>query len=115
MTGIILSDDLLFASRVTATARAIGATLVRVRTTEELRASLAGPPPAAVFIDLHTPGFDVTQARQLVSGSRLIGYGSHVAADVLKAARDAGFDLVLPRSAFAERVESELADWLVPK
>jgi DNA-binding NarL/FixJ family response regulator len=112
MTGIILSDDLLFASRVTATAKAIGATVIRVRTPGELQTRLANSTPGAVIVDLHTPGFDVSQARQLAPGARLIGYGSHVAADVLKAARDAGFDLVLPKSAFAERVESELADWL---
>jgi len=43
---------------------------------------------------------------------RLVGYGSHVDAARLKAAREAGCDLVLPRSAFFERLPQEIGAWL---
>ena len=39
-------------------------------------------------------------------------YGSHVDTAGLKAARVAGCDLVLPRSAFAEQLPSRLPAWL---
>ena len=44
-------------------------------------------------------------------GARVVGYGSHVDAARLKAARKAGCDEVLPRSAFFEGLETRLRVW----
>jgi hypothetical protein len=43
---------------------------------------------------------------------RVIAYGSHVEAATLHAAREAGCDLVLPRSRFVEELPVSLGAWL---
>ena len=44
----------------------------------------------------------------------VIGYGSHVAAAALQAAREAGCDLVVPNSKFVELLPTDLAEWMKP-
>lgn len=116
MTGLVLSDDLLFASRLTATARAIGARMAVLGDPARIIERSRVDSPGAVFVDVHLPGLAigdfVTELRAACPTARIIGYGSHVATEVLRAAREAGCDEVLPRSALAERVEAELPRWL---
>lgn len=112
MTGLLLSDDLMFTSRIVATARAHGRDVVAVKTAESLFAKAAESPPAGVIVDLHNPTLDVATLRAGLPGVRIVAYGSHVDAERLRAARQAGCDLVLPRSAFVERLEAEIAGWL---
>jgi len=60
-----------------------------------------------VVVDLSRPGvLDVVPSLQ---GRRVIGFGSHVATDVLDAARAAGVAEVLPRSKFFGRIADLLA------
>ena len=54
-----------------------------------------------VVVDLNKVG---NPQRVGSSRGRLIGFASHVDADVLAAARAAGFDEALPRSAFFRRL-----------
>lgn len=117
MTGLLLSDDLIFTSRVTATARAHGLTVNRVRTPGELLARAVAESPAAVLLDLHVDGLDVPAVLAAVRANgpvKVIAYGSHVDAERLRAARQAGCDLVMPRSQFVERLEADLPAWLTP-
>ena len=115
--GLLLSDDLLFASRITGTAEHLGHRVDVARSTELLLQQAAQAPPTGVLIDLHNPGLvieDVVQ--QLKSQSpppRIIAYGSHVDAPTLKRARDAGCDRVLPRSQFVEELPTKLTEWLM--
>ena len=113
--GLLLSDDLLFGSRVTATARAHGLTVVTARTPARLLELAAADVPAAVVLDLQHPGLDlaavVAALAALPAPPRLVGYGSHVDADALKQARRLGV-LAMPRSQFAARLEQDLAGWL---
>jgi hypothetical protein len=46
------------------------------------------------------------------SRPRLVAYGSHVDAGTLRVAREAGCDLVLPRSQFVEELPGQLANWM---
>jgi len=116
VTGLMVCDDLIFTSRVTATARAKGLTVTPVRSAEDAVRRAREAPPACVIVDLHTAGTDVPA---LLAGlrevcptmPRVVAYGSHVNKELLEAARDAGCDLVLPRSKFANGLESELAGW----
>ena len=43
---------------------------------------------------------------------RMVAYGSHVDAAVLRAAREAGCDPVLPRSKFVEELPRALPEWM---
>jgi hypothetical protein len=43
---------------------------------------------------------------------RVVAYGSHVDAAGLRAAREAGGDVVLPRSKFVEELPHKLPTWL---
>lgn len=117
MTGLLLSDDLIFTSRVTATARAHGLTVATAKTAGAVLKLAKQSPPTGVIVDLQNPGLDLPAflaglREACPSMPRVIGYGSHVAADVLKAARQAGCDQVMPRSQFAAQLEDGLKEWL---
>lgn len=113
-TGILLSDDLLFTSRIMGTARALGLEMHVVRSALALEEMARQRGPACVIVDLHLAGSElpalVTKLRQ-GPDCTVVGYGSHVAADVLQAARAAGCDVVLPRSRFAETLSAEMPRW----
>ena len=116
MTGLLVCDDLIFTSRVTTTARAKGLTVAAVKSAEEAVRRAREAPPACVIVDLHT----AADVPALIAGlraacpamPRVVAYGSHVNKDLLQAARDAGCDVVLPRSKFAAGLEENLPAWL---
>ena len=119
MTGLLLSDDLLFASRITATARAHGLTVAVARSPARLVELAAASPPGSVILDLQHPGLDLPALLAELRVAcpvppRVMGYGSHVDAAALKAAQAAGVDPVLPRSKFAAMLEVSLPGWLTP-
>jgi DNA-binding NarL/FixJ family response regulator len=111
---LILSDDLIDTSKTLGAAKALGLSAGQRRTITQLVASL-DPSPDLIVIDLHHPDIDAAQFvafRERLGSVRVVGYGSHVDAVRLKAARAAGWNLVLPRSAYFERMETQLGDWL---
>jgi CheY-like chemotaxis protein len=113
-TGILLSDDLFFTSRIAGTARALGLELHTVRTAAALAAAAKERTPACVLVDLHHPELNLATLAPLLKQSTpctIVGYGSHVAAEVLHQARVAGCDVVLPRSKFVETLEDEMPKW----
>jgi CheY-like chemotaxis protein len=117
--GLLLSDDLIFTSRVTGTARAAGLTVRAARSAEELADLALQHCPAGVLLDLGNPGLDVPALLGKLRATcpqmpRVVAYGSHVDAAGLRAARAAGCDIVLPRSAFVEQLPQELVNWLAP-
>src|SRR5437016_1722196 len=107
---LVLTDDLLDASRVIGEGRAAGLEVVQCKDQAALLAAVERRPALAV-IDLHNPGLDLnsTIAALKAKGTRVIGFGSHVDVARLNAARQAGCDEVLPRSAFFERLPDKLA------
>ncbi len=116
MHGFLLSDDLIFSSRITGTARAHGGTLTVFRDAEKMFDNSSGN-PLAIILDLHNATLDlpIFLACVIVNFQplpKVIAYGSHVDAERLRAARADGCDLVLPRSAFVKRLETDLPKWL---
>lgn len=113
--GILLSDDLIFNSRILGTAKDFGVSMIAVRDSSALLCAMDTSTPSCVMIDLSNPGLCVGPLlSNLKSNSNapfVVAYGSHVNAAGLKAARDAGCDLVLPRSAFVEQLPAKLANW----
>jgi DNA-binding NarL/FixJ family response regulator len=118
--GLLLCDDLIFASRITGTARALGLEIRQVRTPDALIEQVRHEPPRGVLIDLGFPNLELVEllrglAEVCPAMPRVVAYGSHVDAAGLRAARKAGCDLVLPRSKFVEDLPTDLAAWLAPR
>jgi CheY-like chemotaxis protein len=116
-TGLLLSDDLIFTSRVLAEARALGLTVTPVRSVAALVDQAQRQSPHGILLDLAFPGLDLDRLLDELRAPgaplpRLIAYGPHVEAAMLRAARAAGCDPVLPRSKFVEALPTELACWL---
>lgn len=109
--NVVLCDDLIFASRIVGAGRAVNVPVRHIRNLNDLDRET----PACAMIDLHFPGLDIqTQVLRLKSldpPAFLVGFGSHVDAATLKAAREAGCDLVWPRSKFVEELEVSLPIW----
>lgn len=112
--GYLLDNDLLFGSRITGTAKALGLQLIPCRTAADLLARAKEQPAACVILDLHQAGpaiRDIATQLKAAGSTRIVAYGSHVAADDLKEARDAGCDVVLPRSQFVADLAGNLPIW----
>ncbi len=113
MLCYLLSDDLIFTSRVVGTARAAGLDVKAARSQEQLRNLLAKAEARCVLVDLHNPGLAIVELMKSLPSPRpyVVGYGSHVDTQTLSAARAAGCDLVLPRSKFVEDLATSLPAW----
>lgn len=113
--GLLLCDDLIFTSRITGTATALGLTLRTAKTVAELRRFFEQSQPRCVILDLNAPGLNIAELAAEIAAltprPKLIGYGSHVDTATLKAARDAGCDIVSPRSKFVEELAAALPGW----
>jgi hypothetical protein len=109
---LVLSDDLLDSSRIAGHAKAVRQDVVTCRDSAALLAAL-GRGPALAVVDLHNPGLTIETVVPALraAGVRVVGFGSHVDVARLKAARAAGCDEVLPRSAFFEGLEAKLKGW----
>ncbi|HYT65742.1 MAG TPA: response regulator [Vicinamibacterales bacterium] len=100
-------DDFLFRSKIRATAKHVNADVRFAQTPEEILAQARELKPSLVIIDLNSSKADPVQtiaalkADPALGGIRAIGFASHVHVDLINAARQAGADQVLPRSAFA--------------
>jgi DNA-binding NarL/FixJ family response regulator len=119
MNGIMLCDDLIFFSRVAGAARAAGLAIQQARTAPGLLEMARREPPGGVLVDLHTEGLDLPELLAELRSAcptmpRTVGFGSHVDAETLRKAREAGCDLVVPRSQFVKMLESSLPQWLAP-
>ncbi len=115
MTALLLSDDLIFTSRVTGTGTSAGVA-VRVAKSPGALLNLARQQqPACVILDLANPGLNIAECvaalKTLDPAPTVVAYGSHVDTATLKAARAAGCDHVMPRSQFVEELPTQLAAW----
>ena len=102
--GLLLTRDLMFTSKITGTAAALGLHIETVSTVDQLQLRAAEAPPRVVFLDLNCPDFNpslVVAALPSEGRPRVIAFGSHVDEARLNEARAAGCDDVLPRSKFS--------------
>ncbi len=111
--GLLLSDDLLFTSRITGTAQALGFGFRAARSIDALVDLARDLSPRCVILDLAFPGLSLAGLLPQLRGvPRVIAYGSHVDTAGLRAAREAGCDPVLPRSKFVEDLATTLPTWM---
>jgi CheY-like chemotaxis protein len=118
-SGLLLSDDLLFVSRITGEARALGLSVKPTRSLEQFLELAHSETPSCILVDLAFPGLVLPDLFRRLGEvgrplPRVVAYGSHVDADGLRAARAAGCDPVLPRSKFVEELPRMLPQWLSP-
>jgi len=114
--GLLLCDDLLFSSRISGTAQSFGLQLSVVRSVSQIQALVADSTFACVIVDLALVGTAIDDLGRCIRNCgaeslKLVAYGSHVDVAQLKAARNAGCDVVLPRSKFVEQLSTDLCRW----
>lgn len=105
-------DDLFFLAKILDTARRVGATVEGVPAAR-IRQRLLQAGAEAVILDLNSPSA-VEMIRELKNDPAtrevpLVGFVSHVAAETVAGARDAGCDVVLARSAFSKQLPDLLS------
>ena len=108
---IVAVDDMFFAARIRTTAEHLGVEVDYPRSTEAVIEAARREAPALIIVDLHAQRYDPFQiARQLKAtgppggSAPIVGFFSHVQTDLQRRAEEAGFDRVLPRSAFTKRL-----------
>lgn len=103
-------DDFLFRSKIRATAKHVDVEITFAQTPDEIMTQARALKPTLLIIDLNSPKADpiatiaALKADADTAAVRTLGFASHVHTDLIAAARQAGADEVLPRSAFAGRL-----------
>lgn len=98
---------MFFASKIRATAEAVGVQVRFLRSIEKLVEAAREANPGLVVVDLHNTKLDSAalatefKADDELKTVPLLGFFSHVQTDLQQNALAAGFDKVIPRSAFA--------------
>ena len=104
---IAIVDDMFFASKIRATAEALGVEIAFPRTKDKALEKICEGGPDLILVDLHNQRLDpIDFATALKSDTNLqtiplLGFFSHVEVELQRRATAAGFDKVIPRSVFA--------------
>ncbi len=102
----------MLAARLEAPARMAGLDLEAVASKAELEDALQREEPDVALIDCADGGFPFAEThaaiRRLAPEARCIAIYPHVRAELAKMARDAGCELVLPRSRFFTDIAGSL-------
>jgi hypothetical protein len=102
---LLLCRDLMFVSKVTASARAQGLPLRVIRESSKLPAE-----GVKLLVDLNLEGaIEAASSWKAATGGRAIGFVSHVDTAAIENARNAGLDEVLPRGRFSATIDQILA------
>src|SRR5262245_8815511 len=100
----------MFTSKIRTTAAALGVTVEFARSSAAALEKMRTGGPSLVILDLNNPRTDplgtVAAMKQepALAALRTVGFVSHVQTDLINAARAAGVDEVLARSAFTTRL-----------
>jgi CheY-like chemotaxis protein len=100
----------MFASRIKAAASRLGVTVSFPKSAAEALADMRLEAPSLVILDLNSARLDpmgmlaAMRHDPALAAIPTVGFVSHVRADVIDAARQAGVGEVMARSAFAERL-----------
>lgn len=103
-------DDMFFAAKIRATAEHLGIEVRFSRNLQGITEAARETKTALIIVDLHAQQFDaLALARKLKTDTQLhavhlLGFYSHVQTALMRQAQEAGYDSVLPRSAFSGRL-----------
>ena len=107
---IVFVEDLFFAAKIRTTAEHLGVEVIFLRSLETLSETVKQEPPTLVIVDLHLQREDPfliasrLKSDALFNATSLVGFFSHVQVELQRRADEAGYDRVLPRSAFTKRL-----------
>ena len=110
MTRTVLAavEDLLFRSKISETASSLGIEAVFPRNPRRLLEAIHESPPDLIILDLNSARFEPLALLQNIKSEEAtrdvstVGFLSHVQKDLAVAAREAGCDRVVARSAFTK-------------
>jgi PleD family two-component response regulator len=114
-TVIAAVDDMFFISKIRATAEHMGIDVRFARNSGALLASARENRPKLIIVDLHAQKIDplalamALKADPELQAIELLGFFSHVQTDLMREATKAGYDRVMPRSAFSNDLAGILA------
>ena len=107
---LCLVDDLIFSVKISTAAKALHVPIFFERTPDMALPRIREQQPTLVILDLNSGRLRPMEVIAALKGDpdlkhiRTLGYVSHVQTDVIAAARAAGIDEVLARSAFSDRL-----------
>ena len=113
---IAIVTDLMFIAKVQDGVKRAGFEVEFAKTAADVVAK-ATQAPAVIILDLNAAGLDLVETIRALksapetSGVRLLGFVSHVASEVIRAAQQAGCDRVVARSAFSQNLPELLAEY----
>ena len=114
-TIVAAVDDMFFASKIRGTAEQLQVDIRFARSLESVLTTARETSPALIVADLQSRKIDaVALAKALKDDDDLrriplLGFLSHVLVDLQREAISAGFDKVMPRSAFSRDLAAILA------
>jgi DNA-binding NarL/FixJ family response regulator len=115
-SGLLLSRDLIFTSKVTGTARELGHRVMTAGNVALASSMLEQWKPVVVFVDLSAGELVSPVAllsyQKVAPGTPFVAFGSHVDTASLAAAAAAGCDPVLPRSRFTAELPALIRRYL---
>jgi CheY-like chemotaxis protein len=103
-------DDLMFSVKISTAAKALGVDIYFERAGDQVVPRVREKQPTLVIFDLNSTrlrpmeAIAALKADPELNSIQTIGYVSHVQTDTIEAARRAGIDQVLARSAFSDRL-----------
>jgi CheY-like chemotaxis protein len=109
-------DDLLFTSKIRNAAAQIGTPVRFARSSPDALAEMRRAAPALVIFDLNSARAEplatlaAMKKDPALAAIPTLGFASHLQGDVIDAARSAGMDEVLARSAFVMRIGEIIRD-----
>ncbi len=109
--GVLVSGDLIFSTKITGTARALGLEVQVVGSPDAAIERIRSRTPRCVLLDLGLNSLTTESIGRIISvaaGATVLAFGSHVDTARLDVARNAGCTEVMPRS----RLSGELPELL---
>ncbi len=113
--GVLACSDFFFETRICDTARELGREVRCFSEADEIAELLSTESVSLLLIDLSTMSNcleELPRYRSVSPKLMVIAFGSHVQTDLLKRAREADCDTVMPRSRFTSELVKLLQDYL---
>lgn len=107
---LVAVDDLMFSSRISTAAKAAGASIRFARSPDAVLDAARETMPSLVILDLNSARLkpleivNAIKKDPTLAGVPMLGFVSHVDTATIEAARAAGVDRVLARSAFVQQL-----------